>query len=186
MKFNIPNELKKLNQWVVYDKKKIPYNPILDLPAQINNPDTWLPFELVYKYLSNNKYNGIGFVLQKSNGIVCIDIDNCIENDEINENIIPSLNRFPKKCYIELSPNNGLHIIIKGKLNKNYKKNKIELYNDKRYITVTGNKLQGDTDNINTCQEGIDYILKEYFNESIINNSVSCIINEIKNRISGK
>jgi primase-polymerase (primpol)-like protein len=186
MTFNIPTELKKLHQWVVYDKKKIPYNPILDLPAQINNPDTWLPFEVVYKYLSNSKYNGIGFVLQKSNNIVCIDIDKCIEDGKINENVISILNHFPKKCYIELSPNNGLHIIVKGNLNKSYKKNKIELYNDKRYITVTGNKLQGDTVNINTCQEGIDFILKDYFDESVMNNYVGCVIDKIKNSISGK
>ena len=72
-----------------------------------------------------------------------IDLDDCVDElgnvNSFAQKIINTLN-----SYTEYSPSNrGLHIICKAKLLKNQnigiKKNNIEIYNNDRFFTMTGN-----------------------------------------------
>lgn len=87
--------------------------------------------------------DGIGFVFSSKDDYIGIDLDDCVDElGNVNffaQKIINMLN-----SYTEYSPSNkGLHIICKAKLLKNQnigiKKNNIEIYNNDRFFTMTGN-----------------------------------------------
>jgi putative DNA primase/helicase len=147
----IPEELITLPQWVAWkDKKrpngkigKIPIDPITGSFAKTSDPNTWGSFEDAVEYFENNRMKGVGFVFSESDPFVGIDLDDCIsaDTDEIEphaKEIIDQLN-----SYTEISPSGkGVHVIAKGKLPEGWRKNgNVEIYDNGRYFTITGNLL---------------------------------------------
>lgn len=146
---NIPAELKKLNQWVAWDSKKkengkttkIPINPKTGTFAKVNDDQSWGSFGEAVLCCDDKKNKGIGFMFQKSDPYVGIDIDNCIDpvTSAFNKEALSAIKHFGS--YTEISPSGkGLHIIVKGSLPENGRKNgNIEMYADGRFFTFTGN-----------------------------------------------
>ena len=88
---------------------------------------------------------GIGFVFHEQDPYIGIDIDDCLDPDNLAltkeaENL---LNRF--NSYTEISPSGmGLHIYLKSDAAFDGKrKGNVELYSRKRFFTVTGKILGG-------------------------------------------
>lgn len=78
---NIPEELKKLNQWVcVSDNSKVPMKAWENEAASSTNPNTWSDFETALEMVENRYYDYCGFVFA-DNGYVGIDIDNGYDED---------------------------------------------------------------------------------------------------------
>lgn len=110
--------------------------------------------------------DGIGFVFQKSNNIIGIDIDDCIKNKQINNSAWEILNYFDS--YAEISPSGkGLHIyIIVDGIDKNqYEKGKrqkqgLEVFMYDSYMTVTG---QGKGEIKTIVREKFDLWFKKNF-----------------------
>lgn len=159
----IPKELRDYNQWIIWryefvggKRTKVPYNPAARTKASVMNPATWTDLKtavVVYKDFS--EFNGIGFVMTGKEGIIGIDIDGNIDSSLID--------RF--NSYSELTPSkNGCRIFIKVATNlPSMRFDKVEIYNDKRFFTVTGDKLS-QSDSI---EERRDEFLK-YYNELLI------------------
>jgi primase-polymerase (primpol)-like protein len=88
---------------------------------------------------------GLGFVLN-GDGVVCIDIDHCVEDGAPVEWVRPLL-AMVRGTYVEVSPSGtGLHIWGFASLRYSgrvvpYGDGKVEIYGDARYLTVTGNAL---------------------------------------------
>src|SRR4051812_20659476 len=87
---NIPAELSAVPNWVMWkfmQKKgsdqitKVPYNARTGGMAQSNNSQTWSSFEKVKARYEKGGYDGIGFVLDPSLGIVGVDMDHCRNPD---------------------------------------------------------------------------------------------------------
>lgn len=149
----IPEELKTLRQWVcwkiIIDSKtskisKLPFNPNTGKCASSADPGTWGTYEQAVNCFSKSGgYKGIGFVFSKNDPYTGIDLDKC--RDKVTEEIKPwaqnVISRF--KSYTELSPSGtGVHIIAKGSLpGKGKKVGDIEMYDQGRYFTVTGEIL---------------------------------------------
>ncbi len=121
-------------------------------------------------------FKGIGFILEKSLGIVCIDLDHCIDDQG---NVTPFAADILKAIdhsggtYVEYSPSHtGLHLWCYGELPSGKESGirakrqaegvDIELYQDKRYMTVTGEPYGGRDVPLGHVQEAIDGIIKEY------------------------
>ena len=151
----IPKELIKLSQWVGWKNKKrtngkigkIPIDPITGSFAKTSDPNTWGSFENAVEYFENNRLQGVGFVFSQNDSFVGIDIDDCISADtgEIEphaKEIIDQLN-----SYTEISPSGkGVHVIAKGNLPSGWRKNgNVEIYDNGRYFTITGNLLDGSS-----------------------------------------
>jgi putative DNA primase/helicase len=170
-KNQIPKELIKLDNWVVYSKSKIPMNPITSMPASSTDSNTWSRFPEAINSVESGYFQGIGFVLTKDVGIICIDIDNCLDDNGkiIDPKIDDVVNKFNNKVYIEKSPSNkGLHILVKGDWHiKRNKVGNIEVYDNKRYIIVTGNRIQGSTNNIIKDDVGLENLISMYFKDYI-------------------
>jgi hypothetical protein len=170
---NIPDELKEHYQWVCwrYEKQnekltKVPIAPFSGQKASTTDPMSWNSFENASKYTAKNNVAGIGFVFTDEDPYCGIDLDACrnLETAKISDLAQEIIQRFDS--YTEISPSGeGVHIIIKGKLPERGRKNPalgIEVYDSKRYFTITGNVLDGRSQ-IQERQPELDAFLPEYF-----------------------
>jgi putative DNA primase/helicase len=172
----IPHELRALPQWVVWrffwseDKAtwdKPPLNAHTGNLANPVNPRTWSTFEQAMTAYATGQFDGIGFVLCRENGLVGVDLDHCVsENGEglrceaWVEEIVQQLN-----TYAECSPSGtGLRLWAKGALPPaGRRKDPMEIYNSRRYLTVTGARLQGVPPTIESRQDEIDAVHARIF-----------------------
>ena len=154
-----PESLKRFPVWTLWRLEqseknrltKVPYSPNYDGRASSTNPSTWGTFDqAVHKLNSHpNYYNGISLIISKEYGLVFIDIDHCIDDDGVmNEVASDIVGSFHKPQYMEISQSGtGIHIITKGSIPKNFKNsgNGVEMYSDKRFCALTGNIInEGD------------------------------------------
>lgn len=147
-----PASLKDLPIWALWrletDSKgrltKVPYSPNYDGRASSTNPKTWGTFaEAVRKYESRpDFYNGLALIISKEYRLVFIDIDHCVGDDGLlNETASDIVDSFSEQ-YMEFSQSGtGIHIITRGQIPKSFKnsQNGVEMYDDKRFVALTGN-----------------------------------------------
>lgn len=153
---NIPEELRKLPQWVNWKyeaqegKKptKIPLNPRNGKNAMHDEPKTWGEFDMCVANFEAGLCNGIGFVLSVDDPYTFIDLDDAYEIQpngvakydnpaEIFQRQQYIFNAF--KSYAEMSPSGkGLHIIVKGEVLHGRRRSSVEVYSNLRFMTMTG------------------------------------------------
>ncbi len=173
---NIPKDLKALNQWMCWKGvyipnrekwTKVPFNPITGKNASSTDPTTWTDFKTAYLAYKKNmdQYDGIGFVLTKDDPYAGWDLDDCRDVEAKKptrwaDEIITALN-----SYSEISPSGtGYRILVKAGLPpKGRKKGKIEVYQDGRYLTITGHRLSDRSKNIENRQEETTALHQKYF-----------------------
>lgn len=145
----IPIELQQLPHWIKWTYREGGRNKPLKVPLQVNgheaktnDPSTWTTFNSI------KDSDKIGFCFTESSGVIGIDFDDAVNADGSikpwAKDIIEKL-----QSYTEYSPSGkGLHILAKAnvdmsKFKKKYKISEteaIEIYNNGRYFTVTGNQ----------------------------------------------
>lgn len=162
----IPAELKQQKAWVnVWNNSKVPMQSTERRAASSTNSDTWSEFEQAEQAVKDNIYDGIGYVFHGA-GIIGIDIDDGFANGLLN----PLASDIIKHCqsYTEKSRSGrGVHILLKGKLPFKGKNNgkAVEIYSVGRYFIMTGKVLIFDE--IIENQQAIDYVLNNYFAETL-------------------
>lgn len=152
---NIPPQLKGWKQWVFWrgvkhdesDKKptKIPFNATG--AAKSNDRTTWMPFVAMQTWMQR-KMDGIAFVLSDDDPFSMIDIDGCVENENVSEFARKVIEYFDS--YTELSPSGtGVRIFVEGKIDAaikhprvNDKTLPLEIYSRSRVATVTGHVIR--------------------------------------------
>lgn len=151
---NISADLKNLDQWLLWRYEwqpaankgkgkwtKVPYqakNP--HALASSTNAATWSPFEKAkVAYLAGDA-DGVGFVLTESDPFVGVDLDKVLSpNAELSQEIAKIVSALDS--YVEVSPSGvGIRIFVKASLVNLHgrKKGDIEIYDNGRYLTVTG------------------------------------------------
>ena len=169
---NIPPELHGFSRFVLWryqirngKQSKPPYQ--LDGKfASPNNPATWNPYQAVIDAYRNGDFAGIGFMLTKDVGIVCIDLDHCIQSDNTLTPIAQQIVGMMVGTYTEISPSgDGLHIWCKGVLPEGgRRKGGVEMYDSDRYITLTGNLYPNSYRKIIDCTDKLKTIHSLVFN----------------------
>jgi len=162
---NIPEELRNLNQWILWKYEtrenntgeskltKIPYqikqaSEGKKVKAKTNSPETWGSFEEAYSVLvdpvKRQGFHGLGFVFSENDNYVGVDIDHVYdpENQEWNDSALDEVLKL--NSYAELSPSEtGAHVILKGqKPPERCRSNNWEMYQALRYFTFTGNHIE--------------------------------------------
>lgn len=145
---NIPEELRKRAQWVVYklekrngELTKVPYIPGGVGRASSTNSETWRTFEEAVQALRTGRYNGVGFVFSSGDPYAGIDLDKCRDPEtgkleEWAEKVVDDLDG-----YVEVSQSGrGVHIVVRGKA-PNKKRGRVEAYSSERYFAMTGRAL---------------------------------------------
>ena len=162
---NIPEELRRLKQWVcVTADSKVPMQALTYFPASSTNPATWSTFEEALMSVRIGIHDYIGFVFN-DNGIVGIDLDDAIEDGLVS----PLAGEITYLCssYTEISKSGtGIHIIVKGDIPFKGKNNLtgIEIYKTARFFIMTGDVLGYEF--LCTNQEALDQIVERYFPET--------------------
>lgn len=143
------NELLSRDRWVCWrylDNKKVPHSiTVPHRPINALNPKNWHSYTKVVESVLTNQYDGIGFVLN-GDGVVGIDIDDCIDNGRINPIANDIMQELGCRLF-EISPSGkglrgfGLGPNLTSGVRGLYRGLSIELYSDKRYLTVTGNAV---------------------------------------------
>jgi putative DNA primase/helicase len=150
---NIPDELKELRQWVVWKleyrgedrPRKVPVDPKTGQNASTTDKTQWgsLVQALDYFY-KHSQMMGLGFVFTSTDPYCGIDIDDCRDSNTGSigvwaQELIDKLD-----SYTEVSPSGtGVKMILNAELPGIVRRrNKIEMYNDKRYFTITGDIVQ--------------------------------------------
>lgn len=165
---NIPAELKALPRWVCWKFEqrggkmtKVPYTPTGGR-AKSNDPATWVAFDECRAAHERGRFDGIGFQLDGS-GIVGVDIDHA-RDAAGNWNTAAADITERLASYAEISPSGeGVHIFIKAVKPGNKSKNAaagVEMYDTKRFFTVTGNLYR---EGLNAVQERQEALKGVYF-----------------------
>lgn len=163
---DIPEELKKLHQWVcVRADSKIPLNANTGEAASSVNPTTWSDFETVKSLVEQGYTDNIGFVFNDNN-IVGVDIDVGYDEDGLmsvlGADIVGKCHSYTEKS----RSGRGFHILLRGNLPFKGKNNLagVEIYKAARYFIMTGDTLLYRE--IIENQEAIDYVVEKYFPET--------------------
>lgn len=144
---NIPEQLKRLNRWVVSRCKEPYMADAVNRHASVSDPDTWSSFATTQTAYEEGGYDGVGFVFI-GDGIVGIDLDDCFVDGQPSVTAIEIINEIGCS-YVEISQSGrGLHAYgfydgpaLSGKRGT-YKGVKTEVYCTGRYFVVTGNVWQ--------------------------------------------
>ena len=126
-KNNMPEELKAIDQWVGWVKKKDKMGKISKIPinpnkkksssASVSNPKTWSSYEEAIESYETLRLDGIGFVFTENDPYVGIDLDNCYDLKTGTFTAWAMIVVANLESYTEFSPSGkGLHIIVKAKL----------------------------------------------------------------------
>jgi len=149
----IPVELKRRPQWVNFNVgpkpdgrlDKVPYTPGTRRKASTTDLTTWRTFEEALAGLE--RFDGVGFVFCSGDPYAGVDIDDCVdpETGEIEPwawQIVEGLD-----SYTEFSPSGkGIHIIVEGKIPSPLKRDELEMYDCKRFFTITGHAVEATRD----------------------------------------
>ncbi len=181
---NIPSLLKQIPHWVNWryseDKgrlTKIPFSPSSFKSgspkyAKANDSKTWGTYE---QACANLDYRtGVGFEIGDSSngthsGLCCIDLDHVGDSSSgVFSHKAGEIVGLFGDTYVEYSPSGtGLHIwtLAEPPAEHPKKKNGIEIYSDKRFITMTG-KSFGEVYPIRQKQEEVMTLLRDYMEYS--------------------
>ena len=158
---NIPQELRKLKQWGLFELKwvesrkkntKIPINPYDGSAGKSNDPNTWSDFDTAMRALNDvERADGLAFYF--ANGYVGLDIDHIDSNledwragDNDPNNLVNKFQDLTDNTYMEVSQSGtGIHAIFKGKIpGKRRRKGNYEMYQTGRFFALTGNNIIPD------------------------------------------
>ena len=156
---NVPQEMRDRPNWVVvrtkYNEEKDKVEKYLINPhtgefAESDNPETWADFETASKYAKGHGGVTLAYALDGKDGICCIDLDHCIdENGNVSKTAETVLNA-TKDCYCEKSVSGkGYHILGKteGLDIRAFSKNReSEFYQKNQFISMTGDVQDGRTE----------------------------------------
>lgn len=156
----IPPEMTTLRHWLNWRYKpvpgkkptKVPINPHTEGNAATDQPATWGMLADALKCADTKPARyGIGFVFCPP--FVGIDLDNCVIDGTPNEYAAGVLKLF-ENTYAEWSPSGqGVHIICTGVIEKASKSSLREIYTERRFFTVTGEKLPGYPSVVAPCSD---------------------------------
>jgi primase-polymerase (primpol)-like protein len=171
----IPQALFNRNRWLIWTRRpragkftKAPVNPYTGRLASITDPRQWSGFDQAQRAKERFRCDGLGFVLN-GDGIIAIDLDDCVswnqgrfQINEQAERIVRSLD-----SYTEFSPSRkGIHVWLFGSVPEESRRNdpaRIEIYANRQYVTITGNRVPGSPDVIENRSKEVFALYRRFF-----------------------
>jgi AAA domain len=154
--------LGKSNQWVAwrYEDRggpkptKIPVNPRTGSNARSDDRSTWGTYQQAADRAQRDKLGGVGLMLSEDDDLTGYDLDKC-RNPQTGF-IKPWAKEIIglRETYAEISPSGaGIRLWARGKLAAaiKYDPAGVEAYSHGRYLTVTGQQVEGAPDTINAA-----------------------------------
>jgi hypothetical protein len=173
-------DLKALPQWLAWrygreredgKRGKVPVNPSTRRNASVEVPTSWGSYQKALACAQEHGYEGVGFVFTADDPYFGMDLDDCREKG--TGEIHPAALKIVEElgAYTEVSPSGtGIKMIGKGmKPGKKCVSNntpwggKIELYDQKRFFTITEDVLEGAGSFVRDSQDALDSVYREFF-----------------------
>lgn len=154
-------------RWVERDGRitKVPIDPRTGNYAKVNDPTSWGSLQQAEAAVGRFALDGIGLVLDGSEGLVGIDLDRCIDphTDAIADwasEIVALL-----ASYTEVTPSGaGLRVWVRGVLPPGGRRvGHVELYDRDRYFTVTGDPTYDSPRTVEARQAEIEALHARLF-----------------------
>ncbi len=152
----VPEEMKNKPNWVIVRTKPNEEKGRLDKflidihsgkMAKSDDPSTWATFDEAREYAKKNGGVALAYALDGKDGIACIDLDDCFEE---NGDMTPFAKSLYDKCdgmYCERSVSGkGLHFFGKTKgmdVRTFSKDGEMEFYREAHFIAITGDDFGG-------------------------------------------
>lgn len=151
---NVPDEMKQQDKWVVVRTKvddtdgklkKFLIDCHTGKFARSDDPATWSSFDEARKYASENGGVALAYALDGKDGICCIDVDHCVDDNGNVSEVGKTILAYKDKTLCEKSVSGkGVHLF--GKTNgydvRVWSKNgDMEFYQDSHFITMTGDDV---------------------------------------------
>jgi len=180
----IPDTLTDREQWVCWRYKwesnrdewtKVPVDVNTGGFASSTDPDTWASFAsaLAYHERDSKDTDGVGFVVHEEDTVAGLDLDDCRDPktgdlEEWAEDVLDSV-----PTYAEASPSGtglrlfGVGFTPDGKTRADIEgaEGHLELYDSKRYLTTTGQRVDSAETTVEQVNDEIDEIHGEYIAE---------------------
>lgn len=149
---SFPCEMTHYRSWIVWRYEqakdrhkptKIPYSPITGGKADSTNPAHWSSYADAVRFYNDRSggFDGLGFVFSASDPYTGIDIDDPGDDAAKQYMCLRTLEVF-KDTYTERSPSGkGFHVILRGTIPNERKREPIEIYSTARYFTMTGDAV---------------------------------------------
>ncbi len=106
-------------------------------------PNSWGAFDEALAAFDRGDYAGIGFILTDDDPFTFIDFDDTEGDEELlawHVSVEGTMD-----SYSEWSPSGtGIHTIVKGRVPRGRRKNKLEVYSNLRFMTMTGNVFRNN------------------------------------------
>ncbi len=186
----IPQELRTHKSWVVWGWKrvgrwtKVPKKVVVLQSGKhgrtiklrdgkSNDSRTWTTWEnavaAVEHFADTIRPQGLGFVLSQDDPFFCVDIDDCRNRDtgELTAEAREIIATFD--TYTEVSPS-GTGVKLYGRGKKIIARVRkagchVEVFDDKRFLALTGSRLEGSPTELRDCQKELDALLRDMFPE---------------------
>jgi hypothetical protein len=164
----IPGEMRERHHWVLWriegegdNETKVPYQ-LNGKRASTKHPKTWSSFDEVVAAYNAGGFDGIGFVFTKDDAYSGIDLDHCRNpgTGEIDPWALEIIHDIGSYTEISFS-GTGFHIIARATVPENRKVNGIEIYDRKRFFTLTGWHIEGTPPTIEDAQAPIMKLWEE-------------------------
>lgn len=148
-------------KWKLDDKGKPTKPPICPHTGRLadsTGPSTWGTFDEALARMQRDNIPGIGRVLTPDDDLAGLDLDHCVDpkTGDIEpwalEIIAPFL-----PTYAEYSPTGtGVRIFVRGRLDgAGCKTEKVEIYDQERYLTMNGHPIPGAADTVEGRQDAL-------------------------------
>lgn len=174
-----PAGLRDHAQWVAWksverDGKptKVPVNPHSGELAKANDRSTWGTFEQALTACrTRSGLCGVGFVFSADDPYCGVDLDDCIDS---NTGAIKSwAAEFIEQLdsYSEVSPSGtGVKVFVKAnkpgpRCRKRYADGEVEIYDNDRFFTITGQYLETTSGEVELRQEQLDAVYQAVFGD---------------------
>jgi putative DNA primase/helicase len=173
----IPACLRQRPQWVCWryierdgKRTKCPFDAKTGAMADSTESDTWSAFDVAdAAWKRSNQYQGVGFVFAADDPFCGVDLDDCIDVSTgqmkpWGQRIVAVLN-----SYSEISPSGaGAKVFLEAskpgeRCRKAYQDGEIEMYDQGRFFTVTGRRLEAASTQVERRQAALDQLYVEVF-----------------------
>lgn len=170
----VPDSLAELDQWIVWRYEQRDGGKPTKVPYQINgshasstDAKTWCPWNEALRAWQEHpsRWSGTGFVFSPDDPFFGVDLDQCLDDAEKLKPWAQAIMERFIESYAEISPSGrGIKIWGKGRLPGGgvafpLGDGHVEVYDQARYFTVTGNHWAGQMLDIEEHQAALDWLL---------------------------
>ncbi len=170
----VPDSLAELDQWIVWQYEQRDEGKPTKVPYQINgshasstDTKTWCSWDEALRAYQENpgRWSGPGFVFSATDPFFGMDLDQCLDAaGKLKPWAQPIMER-SSDSYAEISPSGrGIKIWAKGRLPGagtafSMGDGRVEIYDQARYFTVTGDLWAGQLLDVEEHQADLDWLL---------------------------